>query len=109
MLFAGIGPEGQERLLSSRAAIVGCGAMTAVGGDVEALRSALHTNASGLRPAARFDSPRFQSNIVGAASPKDTGSDDPAWQLATEALREARQQVRIRVAATAAGPPSFHK
>jgi len=29
MLFAGIGPEGQERLLASRAAIVGCGAIGA--------------------------------------------------------------------------------
>ena len=29
MLFAGIGPEGQDRLLSSRAAIVGCGAIGA--------------------------------------------------------------------------------
>jgi len=27
MLFGGIGPEGQERLLASRAAIVGCGAI----------------------------------------------------------------------------------
>jgi adenylyltransferase/sulfurtransferase len=29
MLFAGIGPEGQQRLLASRAAIVGCGAIGA--------------------------------------------------------------------------------
>src|ERR1700682_958235 len=29
MLFAGIGPEGQERLLASRAVIVGCGAIGA--------------------------------------------------------------------------------
>src|SRR5437867_2544576 len=43
-------------------AIVGCGAMTAVGGDLQGLRAALLANASGLRPDARFDSPRFQSN-----------------------------------------------
>jgi adenylyltransferase/sulfurtransferase len=29
MLFAGIGPEGQERLLGSRAAVIGCGAIGA--------------------------------------------------------------------------------
>ena len=29
MLFAGIGPEGQERLRASRAVIVGCGAIGA--------------------------------------------------------------------------------
>src|SRR5882672_3145171 len=75
-------------------AIAGYGATTAVGRGVEALRSGLRANASGLRACERFDSPRFQSNIVGAASPKDTGSDDPAWQLATEALGEARQQAR---------------
>jgi 3-oxoacyl-(acyl-carrier-protein) synthase len=58
------------------------------------LRSALRSNASGLRACARFDSPRFQSCIVGAASPMDHAPDDPAWQLADAALREAREQAR---------------
>jgi molybdopterin/thiamine biosynthesis adenylyltransferase len=34
MLFAGIGPEGQERLLASRAAIVGCGATGAAAANL---------------------------------------------------------------------------
>jgi molybdopterin/thiamine biosynthesis adenylyltransferase len=34
MLFAGIGPEGQRRLLSSRAAIVGCGAIGAAAANL---------------------------------------------------------------------------
>ena len=34
MLFAGIGPEGQERLLASRAAIVGCGAIGAAAANL---------------------------------------------------------------------------
>lgn len=34
MLFAGIGPEGQQRLLSSRAAIVGCGAIGAAAANL---------------------------------------------------------------------------
>jgi len=34
MLFAGIGPEGQQRLLASRAAIVGCGAIGAAAADL---------------------------------------------------------------------------
>ena len=75
-------------------AIVGCGAMTAVGGDVNGLRSALLANASGLRPDARFDSTRFQSNIVGTALPHDAGPYDPAFQLATAALGESREQAR---------------
>jgi 3-oxoacyl-(acyl-carrier-protein) synthase len=75
-------------------AIAGCGATTAVGCGVDALRSALRDNASGLRPNARFDSPRYQSSIVGAASQNGADSDDPAFQLADEALREAREQAR---------------
>jgi 3-oxoacyl-(acyl-carrier-protein) synthase len=59
---------------------------------VDALRSALRANASGLRACARFDAPRFQSNIVGAALQNET--DNPACQLATTALREARGQAR---------------
>jgi adenylyltransferase/sulfurtransferase len=34
MLFAAIGPEGQERLLASRAAIVGCGAIGAAAANL---------------------------------------------------------------------------
>lgn len=73
-------------------AIAGCGATTAVGCGVDALRSALRANASGLRPNARFDAPRFQSSMVGTALPTDT--DNPAYQLADGALREAREQAR---------------
>lgn len=76
-------------------AIAGCGATTAVGRGVEALRVALRANASGLRSCARFDSPRFQSSIVGAAPQNGGGDeDDPAFRLADEALREAREQAR---------------
>lgn len=75
-------------------AIVGCGAMTAVGGDVNALRSALLANSSGLRPDARFDSPRFQSSIVGTALENGADSEDPAFQLASAALHESREQAR---------------
>ena len=77
-------------------AIAGCGATTAVGRGVEALRSALRSNASGLRPCARFASSRFQSSIVGAVPLNGNGADehDPAFRLAGEALREAREQAR---------------
>jgi len=34
ILFAGIGPEGQERLLASRAAIIGCGAIGAAAANL---------------------------------------------------------------------------
>jgi molybdopterin/thiamine biosynthesis adenylyltransferase len=34
MLFAGIGPEGQQRLLASRAAIIGCGAIGAAAANL---------------------------------------------------------------------------
>jgi len=34
MLFAGIGPEGQQRLLASRAAVVGCGAIGAAAANL---------------------------------------------------------------------------
>src|SRR2546421_6615662 len=80
--------------------IAGCGAITAVGCGLDALRSALRANASGLRPCDRFNSPRFQSNIVGAAPRNGDGADldDPAWRLATDALRQARDQARDIVA-----------
>jgi 3-oxoacyl-[acyl-carrier-protein] synthase II len=54
----------------------------------------LRSNASGLRACARFNSARFQSCIVGAAPKTDEDSDDPAWQLANQALIEAREQAR---------------
>src|SRR5262249_61316252 len=80
-------------------AIAGCGAVTAVGHGVAALRSALQSNASGLHPNGRFDHPRFQSKIVGTALQNgDSGLDDPAYRLATEALREARDQARDSLA-----------
>ena len=81
--------------------IAGCGAITAVGCGLDALRSALRANASGLRPCDRFNSPRFQSNIVGSAPGNGDGADldDPAWRLAADALRQAREQARDIVAA----------
>jgi 3-oxoacyl-(acyl-carrier-protein) synthase len=80
-------------------AIAGCGAVTAVGRGVGALRSALQSNSSGLRPSGRFDHPRFQSRIVGTALHNgDSGHDDPAHQLAAEALREALDQARDSLA-----------
>jgi 3-oxoacyl-(acyl-carrier-protein) synthase len=84
----------REPPATSRAAVAvaGCGATTAVGCGVVALRSALRANGSGLGPCARFDSPRFQSSIVGAAFRNDASSDDPAYQLAHLALREAHEQ-----------------
>ena len=74
-------------------AIAGCGAITAVGDGIDALRTALRVNASGLRSDTRFDQPRFQSSIVGTAPQNGAGfdNDDPAFRLATEALRQARQ------------------
>jgi len=74
-------------------AIAGCGAITAVGCGVDALLAALRANASGLRACERFNHPRFQSSIVGAALPNGD-IDNPAQQLATEALRQAREQAQ---------------
>src|SRR5271170_3981224 len=82
-----------------RIALAGCGAITAVGCGVDALRSALRAHASGLRVCAPFDSPRFQGCVVGAATQVDDGSDDPAGQLANQALIEAREQAREVLAA----------
>jgi 3-oxoacyl-(acyl-carrier-protein) synthase len=78
-------------------AIAGCGATTAVGRGMDALRSALRANISGLRPSQKFDHPRFQSNIVGTTTQND--SDNPAWQLATTALTEARREAHKILAA----------
>jgi 3-oxoacyl-(acyl-carrier-protein) synthase len=71
-------------------AIVGCGVICAVGNGVPALRSALRANHTGLRPSPRFSSARFQSNLVGAALDGTALTDNPAHQLATLALNEAR-------------------
>jgi len=68
--------------------IAGCGAISAVGCGIEPLRVALQKNSSGLRPSEKFNSPRFQSGIVGSA-PKNAAADNPAWFLAMEALRQA--------------------
>ena len=77
-------------------AIAGMGATTAVGRGVDALRSALRDNSSGLRASERFASPRFQSSVVGAAPSSVATSDDsdPSFRLANEALSEAREQSR---------------
>jgi 3-oxoacyl-(acyl-carrier-protein) synthase len=73
-------------------AVVGCGVVSAAGQGLDSLRSALRSNASGLRSCARFDSPRFKSCIVGAAPQNGVDSDDPAFTLADAALNEARSQ-----------------
>lgn len=69
--------------------IAGCGATTAVGVGVEALRAAMRTNQSGLRKCERFNDGRFQSSIAGAALQSADELDDPACELANQALREA--------------------
>jgi 3-oxoacyl-(acyl-carrier-protein) synthase len=74
--------------------IAGCGAISAVGSGLEPLLAALQKNLSGLRRSDKFTSPRFQSNIVGAA-PRDADDEDPAWFLANEALKQARTAARI--------------
>jgi 3-oxoacyl-(acyl-carrier-protein) synthase len=52
-------------------------------------------NSSGLRADERFNQSRFQSSIVGAASKINlNNADDPAFQLANEALRQARAESR---------------
>jgi 3-oxoacyl-(acyl-carrier-protein) synthase len=73
--------------------IAGCGAITAVGCGVDALLAALRANASGLRARERFNHPRFQSSIVGAALPNGD-IENPTHHLATEALRQAREQAQ---------------
>jgi 3-oxoacyl-(acyl-carrier-protein) synthase len=82
-------------------AIAGCGAISAVGPDVTALRSALRANASGLRACERFNGPRYQSNIVGAAPENGggPGADDPIWRLANEAIEQARREAAQVLAA----------
>src|SRR5882672_4902841 len=77
-------------------AIAGCGAICAVGSGVEALKSALRDNASGLHPSERFDHQRYQSSVVGAVARNGAGADDddPAWSFAIEALRQASEEAR---------------
>src|SRR6266446_4523978 len=77
-------------------AIAGCGAICAVGSGVEALKLALRGNASGLHPSQRFDHQRYQSSVVGAVARNGAGpdDDDPAYSLATEALRQAYDEAR---------------
>jgi 3-oxoacyl-(acyl-carrier-protein) synthase len=77
-------------------AIAGCGAITSVGCGLDALKSALRANASGLVRAGRFDHPRFQSSVVGAVFPdgQNIDRDDPAWDLATEATHQACDQAK---------------
>ena len=74
-------------------AIAGCGAVSAVGCGLEPLRNALRNNLRGLQASKKFGSPRFQSNVVGAA-PRDIEDADPAWWLASEALRQAVASVK---------------
>jgi 3-oxoacyl-(acyl-carrier-protein) synthase len=73
--------------------IAGCGAISAVGCGIEPLLVALQKNLSGLRPSEKFNSPRFQSKIVGA-TPRSFDDDNPAWSLATEALKQARESAQ---------------
>ena len=77
-------------------AIAGCGAICAVGCGMEALKLALRDNASGLHPSKRFDHQRYQSSVVGVVDRNGAGAeeDDPAWSLATEALRQACAEAR---------------
>ena len=70
--------------------LAGCGVVCAVGRGTSALLSALQENRSGLRSDARFHSPRFQSDIVGAAPRANPDSDNPAHDLAVAARAAAR-------------------
>jgi len=98
--------------------IAGCGAISAVGCGLEPLLAALKNNSSGLRPLEKFSSPCFQSNIVGAVpgrdallrvradqqvSPTNFADDNPAWFLATEALKQARDSAQKILAEIPAG------
>jgi 3-oxoacyl-(acyl-carrier-protein) synthase len=73
--------------------MAGCGAISAVGCGIEPLQTALRGNLSGLRPSAKFSSPRFQSNLV-AATPRNFDLDDPARFLAREALQQATEAAK---------------
>ncbi len=67
------------------------GAVTAAGPDVASLLAALRSNTSGLGANDRFNSPRFQSTIVGTAL--RSYDDNPAYELANTALAEARKNL----------------
>ena len=88
----------EHRSASCTVAIVGCGVISAAGNGTKTFLTALKNNTSCLRPNERFAGPRFQSNIVGTA-PIDLTSDDPAYQLASIALREAISQIGNRQSA----------
>jgi 3-oxoacyl-(acyl-carrier-protein) synthase len=83
--------------------IAGCGAVSAVGCGIEPLRSALQKNLSGLHPSEKFNSSRFQSNIVGTAPENKSDGDNPAWNLATAALQQARGYAGIILTEIPAG------
>ena len=87
-------------------AIAGCGVISAVGRGVDTLRQALKKNSSGLRSCERFNNPRFQSSIVGAALENDADRDNPAHVLATEALREAISSAALEAPAPAPSLPA---
>jgi 3-oxoacyl-[acyl-carrier-protein] synthase II len=72
--------------------IAGCGVTSAVGVGVEALRTAMRANCSGLQKSERFSDSRFQSNIAGAALQNGDDPDDPAYELAHQALNEAFEE-----------------
>ena len=82
------------KVSSPNVIIAGRGATTAVGVGVEALRAAMRSNRSGLRKCNRFSGDRFQSNIAGAALQNGEGHDDPAYELAHQALNEACREAQ---------------
>lgn len=84
---AQLSPSAESELSIPQVAIAGCGVICAAGNGIAALHEALRTNASHLRSNERFTGPRFQSDIVGTAPIE--WSDNPAYQLAATALREA--------------------
>jgi 3-oxoacyl-(acyl-carrier-protein) synthase len=93
------------RPLPPAVAIAGCGAVTAVGGTMEELLAGLRQNATGLRRLLRFDQPRFQSCVAGAAPIAAT--DNPAWTLAHTSLVEARTAAALTLARLPVGRVGF--
>ncbi len=89
---------------SVRVAIAGCGAITSVGCGIHALLSAMRSNESGLRPSERFNHSRYASSVVGTVGQNDgLDDDDPAWRLASEALKQAREQASPALASIPTG------
>lgn len=80
-----------------RAAVAGWGVISAAGNGADALRQALERNVSALRPSPRFDPPRYQSNVVGAAL-LEANEENPAHRLAVAALTEARTHAAVTLA-----------